>query len=342
MSVQNSLVKQPTKKSFSSFLTQDDIKKRIFEIVGRDSQKFMTSILSAVTNNSTLQECEPMSILNCAFLGEGLKLSPSPQLGQYYMVPFNDSKRNIKVAQFQLGYRGYIQLAERSGYYRKINVLAIKEGELIKYDPLTEELEVNLIEDEELREETKTIGYYAMFEYMNGFRKTLYWSKKKMLLHADKYSQSFSLNAKKGKEPKYDKVSYEDYMTGKVSESEMWKYSSFWYKDFDGMAFKTMLRQLISKWGIMSIDMQEAYTKDMAEIKEDGSYEYIDNVQEENEDNKGNFIETTTIQEQQEDKTEVKTTKEKKPKKEVTNKTTDEFMGNEMQQTFADELDPLA
>ena len=98
MSVQNSLVKQPTKKSFSSFLTQDDIKKRIFEIVGRDSQKFMTSILSAVTNNSTLQECEPMSILNCAFLGEGLKLSPSPQLGQYYMVPFNDSKRNIKVA----------------------------------------------------------------------------------------------------------------------------------------------------------------------------------------------------------------------------------------------------
>ncbi len=342
MSVQNSLVKQPTKKSFSSFLTQDDIKKRIFEIVGRDSQKFMTSILSAVTNNSTLQECEPMSILNCAFLGEGLKLSPSPQLGQYYMVPFNDSKRNIKVAQFQLGYRGYIQLAERSGYYRKINVLAIKEGELIKYDPLTEELEVNLIEDEELREETKTIGYYAMFEYMNGFRKTLYWSKKKMLLHADKYSQSFSLNAKKGKEPKYDKVSYEDYMAGKVPESEMWKYSSFWYKDFDGMAFKTMLRQLISKWGIMSIDMQEAYTKDMTEIKEDGSYEYIDNVQEENEDNKGNFIETMTIPEQQEDKTEVKTTKEKKPKKEVTNKTTDEFMGNEMQQTFADELDPLA
>ena len=342
MSVQNSLVKQPTKKSFSSFLTQDDIKKRIFEIVGRDSQKFMTSILSAVTNNSTLQECEPMSILNCAFLGEGLKLSPSPQLGQYYMVPFNDSKRNIKVAQFQLGYRGYIQLAERSGYYRKINVLAIKEGELIKYDPLTEELEVNLIEDEELREETKTIGYYAMFEYMNGFRKTLYWSKKKMLLHADKYSQSFSLNAKKGKEAKYDKVSYEDYMAGKVPESEMWKYSSFWYKDFDGMAFKTMLRQLISKWGIMSIDMQEAYTKDMAEIKEDGSYEYIDNVQEENEDNKGNFIETTTIPEQQEETTEVKTTKEKKPKKEVTNKTTDEFMGNEMQQTFADELDPLA
>lgn len=343
MSVQNSLVKQPTKKSFSSFLTQDDIKKRIFEIVGRDSQKFMTSILSAVTNNSTLQECEPMSILNCAFLGEALKLSPSPQLGQYYMVPFNDSKRNVKVAQFQMGYKGYIQLAIRSGRCRDIDVIEIRKGEYLGRDKITGKHKFEFIEDELEREEKEVIGYMAYIEYLNGFTKQIYWTKEKMLLHADKYSQSFSLNAKKGKEPKYDKVSYEDYMAGKVPESEMWKYSSFWYKDFDGMAFKTMLRQLISKWGItMSNDIEEAYTKDMAEIKEDGSYEYIDNVQEENEDNKGNFIETTTIQEQQEERTEVKTTKEKKQKKEVTNKTTDKFMGNEMQQTFADELDPLA
>lgn len=89
-----------------------------------------------------------------------------------------------------------------------------------------------------------------------------------MLLHADKYSKAFSLNAKKGKQPKYDKVSYADFEAGKVPEAEMWKYSSFWYKDFDGMAFKTMLRQLISKWGIMSIDMQEAFEKDGSEIYE--------------------------------------------------------------------------
>lgn len=200
------------------------------------------------------------------------------------MVPFNKKiklangeEKQIKVAQFQLGYKGYIQLAIRSGYYKTINVLAIKEGELIKYDPLTEELEVNLIEDDEVREQTPTIGYYAMFEYLNGFRKTMYWSKKKMLAHADKYSQAFSVNATTGK---YPKVSYADFEAGKVPEKEMWKYSSFWYKDFDGMAYKTMLRQLISKWGIMSIELQNAMEKDMAEIKEDGTPDYIDTAPE--------------------------------------------------------------
>ena len=113
-----------------------------------------------------------------------------------------------------------------------------------------------------------------MFEYLNGFRKTLYWSKNKMLAHADKYSQAFSVNATKGK---YHKVSFADFEAGKVAEKDMWQYSSFWYKDFDGMAYKTMLRQLISKWGIMSVDMQKAMESDMAEIKEDGTYEYVDN-----------------------------------------------------------------
>ncbi len=271
MKVNNSLVqnKEDKKVSFSNFLTNQFVQKKIYEVVGKDSQKFMTSILSAVTNNPTLQECDSMSILNCAFLGEGLKLSPSPQLGQYYMVPFKDNKKGCKVAQFQLGYKGYIQLAERSGYYKKINVLAIKEGELIKYDPLNEEIEVNIIEDEELREETLAVGYYAMFEYMNGFRKAIYWSKKKMLNHADKYSQAFN------------KESYFKLLAGEIPQEDMWKYSSYWYKDFDGMAFKTMLRQLISKWGIMSIDMQRAYENDMAAIQDDGQPYYIENDKEE-------------------------------------------------------------
>lgn len=274
MKVNNSLVsnEKDKKMSFSNFLTNQYVKQKIIEVVGRDSQKFMTSILSAVTNNSTLQECDSMSILNCAFLGEGLKLSPSPQLGQFYMVPFKDNKKGIKVAQFQLGYKGYIQLAERSGYYKKINVLAIKEGELIKYDPLNEEIEVSIIEDEEIREETPTIGYYAMFEYSNGFRKAMYWSKKKMLAHADRYSQAFN------------KESYKKILEGKIPQEDMWKYSSFWYKDFDGMAFKTMLRQLISKWGIMSIDMQKAYDNDMAAIQDDGQPYYIENDSEQKQD----------------------------------------------------------
>ena len=144
MQVNNSLTQTQEKKqvSFSNFLTNQFVKQKIIETVGgKDSQKFMTSILSAVTNNPTLQECDQMSILNCAFLGQALNLVPSPQLGQYYMVPFKNTKKGIKEAQFQLGYKGYIQIAIRSGYYKKITVLSIKEGEIVKYDPLDEEIE---------------------------------------------------------------------------------------------------------------------------------------------------------------------------------------------------------
>lgn len=266
MAVQNSLVKKEQKETFSAFLTKDAMKKKINEMVGGEKgQQFITAIISAVSTNPSLSECDHSSIVSAALLGQSLNLTPSPQLGQYYLVPFNDKKRGCKVAQFQLGYKGYIQLAIRSGYYKKINVIAIKEGELIKYDPLAEEIEVNLIEDDEVREETETVGYYAMFEYQNGFRKTIYWSKKKMLSHANKYSQAFNLE------------SYKKLQEGKIPQADLWKYSSFWYKDFDGMAYKTMLRQLISKWGIMSIELQEAYTKDMATIDENGDYEYIEN-----------------------------------------------------------------
>ena len=250
MEVKNSLVNKEPKQTFSAFLATDAMKKKINEMVGgKDGQQFVTAIISAVSTNPQLAECENSSIVSAALLGQALKLSPSPQLGQYYIVPFNNSDRGCKVAQFQLGYTGYIQLAIRSGQYKKINVLAIKEGELIEYDPLNEEIKVNLIEDEELREQAETIGYYAMFEYMNGFRKTIYWTKQKMEAHALKYSKGYK--AKKG--------------------------YTFWEKDFDGMAYKTMLRQLISKWGIMSVDMQTAMEKDMAVIKENGDYEYIDN-----------------------------------------------------------------
>ena len=255
MAVQNSLVKQNQKQTFSAFLAQDAMKKKINEMVGGEKgQQFVTSIISAVSTNPQLAECDNASIVSAALLGQALNLSPSPQLGQYYMVPFNDNKRGCKVAQFQIGYKGYIQLAIRSGQYKKLNVLAIKEGELKKYDPLNEEIEVELIENEEEREKATTIGYYAMFEYINGFRKTIYWSKEKMEAHALKYSMGY--RAKKG--------------------------YTFWEKDFDGMAYKTMLRQLISKWGIMSVDltMQKALESDMAVINDNGTYDYIDNSNE--------------------------------------------------------------
>lgn len=253
MAVNNSLQKSQKRLGIGSYLTGDAVKQRINQVIGgKDGQRFISAVVSAVQTNPALQECTNQSILSAALLGESLKLSPSPQLGQYYMVPFNDKERG-KVAQFQLGYKGYIQLAIRSGQYKKLNVLAIKAGELVKFDPLNEEIEVKLIEDEEQREAAETIGYYAMFEYTNGFRKALYWSKKKMEAHALKYSQGYKNDKKKG-------TAY-----------------TFWSKDFDGMAYKTMLRQLISKWGIMSIDMQSAIDADMAVINEDGTKDYVDN-----------------------------------------------------------------
>ena len=269
MAVNNSLAKKQ-KMGLTAYLTQDAVKNQINSVVGgKNGTRFVSSIISAVQTTPALQECTNPSILSAALLGEALNLSPSPQLGQFYMVPFDNRKKGCKEAQFQLGYKGYIQLAIRSGYYKKLNVLAIKEGELVHYDPLEEVVEVNLIEDDILREEAPTMGYYAKFEYENGFRNTMYWSKKKMLAHAEKYSFAFFKNG--------GAKSLELLEQGKITEKEMWKYSSFWFKDFDGMALKTMLRQLISKWGIMSIDLQKAIDKDMAVIQEDVSAEYVDN-----------------------------------------------------------------
>lgn len=278
MAVSNSLQKTASNKPapFSAVINSEGYKKIINNTLKEPNRanRFVASIISAVSINPALQECAPDTILSGGLLGESLQLSPSPQLGQYYLVPYDDKKRGCKVATFQLGYKGYIQLAIRSGYYKKINVLSIKEGELISYNPLDEDIEVRLIEDEEERENAKTIGYYAMFEYSNGFKKSMYWSKQKMLKHADKYSMAFSAEATGGKVPK---VSFSDYEAGKYDPKDAWKYSSFWYKDFDGMAHKTMLRQLISKWGIMSIEMQKAYEGDMAVINDDGSFDYVDN-----------------------------------------------------------------
>lgn len=252
MAVSNSLTKAPQKVGLTAYLTQDAVKDQINKVVGgKDGQLFVTSIISAVQVNPQLQECTNTSILSSALLGQSLKLSPSPQLGHYYMMPFKNNKNNTTEAQFVLGYKGMIQLAIRSGQYKKLNVLEIKQGELINFDPLEEEIEVNLIEDEEQREKAPTIGYYAMFEYMNGFRKAIFWTKSKMEAHAMRYSAGYK--AKKG--------------------------YTFWEKDFDSMAKKTMLRQLISKWGVMSIDMQKAYEADQAVIREDGSKDYVDVVE---------------------------------------------------------------
>ena len=251
MAVSNSLVSNTNKKmGMATYLTQDAVKNQINSIVGgKNGTRFITSIVSAVQTNPALQECTNQSILSAALLGETLNLSPSPQLSYFYMVPFQDNKRGCKVAQFQIGYKGLIQLAIRSGQYKKINVLSIKKGELEYFDPLNEEIKVKLmVDDWDAREKAETIGYYAMFELTNGFQKAMYWSKEQMENHALTYSQGYK--AKKG--------------------------YTFWEKAFDRMAEKTMLKQLLSRWGIMSTELMQAIDADEAVINEDGSMNYVE------------------------------------------------------------------
>jgi recombination protein RecT len=250
MAVSNSLTTKANQKmGMTAYLTQDAVKQNINNVVGgKNGTRFITSIVSAVQNNPQLQECTNQSILSAALLGESLNLSPSPMLGYFYMVPFNDKNRG-KVAQFQIGYKGLIQLAIRSGQYKKINVMAIKKGELEYFDPLNEDIKVNLmVDDWNAREQAETIGYYATFELVNGFKKSIYWSKEQMEAHALQYSQGY--RAKKG--------------------------YTFWEKDFDAMAYKTMLRQLLSKWGIMSTEMVSAIDSDESVINEDGTKTYVE------------------------------------------------------------------
>ena len=235
---------QAQRPKFSAMISTPGYQKMINNTLQdpKRAQRFIASITSAVATNPALQDCDPPTILSGALLGESLGLSPSPQLGQYYLVPFRNNRKGCNDAQFVLGYKGYVQLALRSGYYKRLNVISVKAGELVRFDPLTEEIELNMIQDEDAREKAPTIGYLAMFEYLNGFKKTIYWSREKMEAHALRYSKGYA--AKKG--------------------------YTFWEKDFDAMAFKTMLRQLISKWGVMSIDLQSAFEADS--VAEDTDY----------------------------------------------------------------------
>lgn len=241
---------------FSAYMTSAMVKNRINQIIGdeKTGSRFISSIISAVNTNPTLAECDNASIVSGALLGESLKLSPSPQLGRYYLLPFNDKKRGM-VAQFILGYKGYLELAQRSGQYKDINVIEIREGEYKGRNKENGNPIFEFIEDDDIRENKEIIGYMASFTLINGFTKTLYWGKEKMEKHALQYSSGYRADKK-------NKTQY-----------------TFWSKDFTGQAFKTMLRQLISKWGVMSIDMIQAYESDMAVVNEDGSKSYVDNVE---------------------------------------------------------------
>lgn len=250
------------KEGIASYLASEAVHRNIAGVMGEANvNAFASSLVSAVQTNPSLQDCTNTSLLSVALVGHSLKLPPSPQLGYYYFVPYENTKKDdkgneytVKEATFQMSYRGYIQLALRSGDYKKIHVTDIKDGELKSYNPITDEFVFEAITDYEERKQRDTVGYYAFFILSNGNKKELYWSKEKMEAHAIKYSATYR------------------------STKKWVKDKSLWTTNFDDMAYKTLLRQLISKWGIMSTEMATAYQSDMAVVDENGTPNYVDNV----------------------------------------------------------------
>lgn len=272
-------VAAPVKKTpFSTFMAQVGNKLVANTLTDpKRSSQFIANLVSAVASNPVLAECDQASIVSAALQAEAMHFPINNALGYVYLVPFDKKEYNPvthrresvgKVAQFQIGYKGYIQLAIRSGLYKDINVIEVKEGELGKFNPLYGQ-QYNWIDDYDKRKAAKTIGYVAMLELTTGFKKEIFWKYEAMLDHANTYSQAFDKNT-------YIRLQNGEVITDENGKDISYKFSSFWYKDFDEMAKKTMIRQLLSKWGIMSVEMQEAFIKDQSEMKADGTYDYID------------------------------------------------------------------
>ncbi|QPC47133.1 recombinase RecT [Mangrovibacillus cuniculi] len=237
-SVKNQLVnKQSTNvqgATLKGLLASPAVLNRFEEVLGKRASQFTASILSLYNSESMLQKSEPMSVISSAMIAATLDLPVDKNLGYAWIVPYKGK------AQFQLGYKGYIQLALRTGQYRFINVTPIHEGELVKWNPLTEEIDI----DFEMRSSDKVIGYAAFFELLNGFKKTVYWTKEQVEKHKQKFSKS----------------------------------DFGWKNDWDAMAMKTVLKAILSKWGILSIEMQTAVVEDDREPEMKDITEQVDNT----------------------------------------------------------------
>ena len=213
-----------------SMLDSENLRNRFQELLGKRMPSFMSSVVSMVSEDAYLKEAffnAPLSVIQAALKAAAYNLPIDKALGFAYVVPFWNGKTGRREAQFILGYRGMIQLANRTGAYEKLNVVDVREGELKSFDRLTEDVEVQWYTDEEVRESKPVIGYLGYFRLINGFEKKIYMSVKAINAHEKQH--------RKGKDR-----------------------PAIWNDNFDAMACKTVLRKLISKWGLMSIDYQRA------------------------------------------------------------------------------------
>lgn len=243
-------------KTFNQTITSPSTQKYLTDLLHERKGAFVNNLTALVANNANLQECEPFTLMFAALKATSLNLPLENSLGMAYCIPYKDNKRGITVAQFQLGYKGFKQLALRSGQFAVIpNATEIKEGELKSRNRLTGECVFEFIKDDEERASKNTIGYASYFRLLNGAESTLYMSVEEVTAHALRYSQTFK-----------SKV---DYI----------KKSSKWTTDFDDMAKKTVIKLNLSRNAPLSVEMQDAINADQSVMYEQDKYEYVDNTE---------------------------------------------------------------
>lgn len=225
-------------RNFNQTLMNEKTKEFIKNALGKKANSYISNITTLVNNTEGLQKCDPLTIINAGLKATVLDLSIEPSLGRAYVIPYGN------VAQFQIGYKGLIELCTRSGYYEKINAREVRKGEFLAEDFKTGDIDFQFMPD---REKLPVIGYMAYFKLKNGVEKTFYMTKEQCEAHGKQYSKTYN------------------------NQSGCWKL------DFDGMALKTVLKLMLGRWGILSTEIQSAITNDQAVFKDfDSEPEYLD------------------------------------------------------------------
>ena len=245
----NELVKKPQTglQKFNAMLENTRTQEYLTNVLGEKKQTFVSNMVALVSNNKALSECDPSTIMFSCLKATALGLPLDPALAMAWVLPYRDNKNNTTVATFQLGAKAYTQLALRTAQYKKINVRDVREGEIVGEDFVSGEMQFKKLEKD--REKASIVGYVAMFELTNGFSKQLYMSNEEIDAHAKRFSQTYrkgyGLWADKDMRPK--------------------------------MAEKTVLKLLLSKWGVLSVEMEQAIKSDSAVLGENNSVRYVDN-----------------------------------------------------------------
>ena len=232
--------------SIVEYMNEESVKLNLQKTLGKKTGQFIATVASLYNSIDKLQECDKRNVMLACLTATSLDLPVNPNLGFAYIIPYKN------VAQFQIGFKGFIQLAQRSGQFKTINVTDVREGEIESMDRMTGKMSFSWIE--EGREKAKTIGYVGYMELINGFSKTLYLTTAELKDHGVKYSQTM----KKG--------------------------YGLWVDEFDSMAKKTIIKLLLSKYAPLTVEMQKAQLADQSIIKGEDDYQYIDNEVETPED----------------------------------------------------------